>query len=285
MPHTLAALRVAAAITATSPVPLSSLGLSETTREDVYTELLAQELIVKDDRLAGPPDIHPSREGRARLQAMGRDYSLAYVQHALLEAARELDDTGAIDQDRLDELVAPLADMSAKAAARELEQLVKDGLVKGIEISGGLARPELTGAGRRALNADLWPLGGQAQGVWQSTHVAQQINAGAGSHIAAAQGERSSATLNHTEGIPADAFEQILGALQRLAADATLSAGDRVLLEDQVEILRETEEGMRAKPGRLGRFLQGLAGKLVDAAAVETVEGLVELVAKATGQA
>lgn len=284
MSYTLAALRVAAAITAAPPVSLASLELSEETREEVYEELLARGLIFQDARLGGPPDIHPTSEGRARLRAMGRNYPLAYVQHALLETAKELEGSGAIDQKKMDEIVAPLADMTSKAAAGELDQLVKDGLVKGIEIWGGIARPEITSVGRRVLNAGLWPLADDVQGAGQSTHVAQQINAGAGSHIAAAQGAWSSATLNHSEGVPADTFAQILGGLQCLAADVRLGEEDRVLLKDETEMLEETEVGMRDKPGRLKRFLERLASRLVDTAAVEAVESLAALATAAAGQ-
>lgn len=284
MSHTLSALKVAAALTATPPVDVRTLGLSDDELDDVYFEFLDAGLIRKDDSIAGARDIALLPERRAAVRRLGKSYSEAAVQRALLVCVQDPDNSRSIGPAELERVCALVGGVSLGDAERSLKQLMEDGYVDGTATWGAdILRPQLTTSGIRALRDDLWPLGAahSPAAVVTQTLIGQQVNTGSGSHVAAAQGASSSATLNHNEGVSPQTFTEIIQRLRDLSENPELSDGDRSLIQDQAETLEDIGEPIRTNPGRLRRALAQLESALISSgaqAAVQTLTSLIPIV-------
>lgn len=281
MSHSLAALQVAAALTSTPPVDVRTLGLTDDVLEEVYFELLRSGLIRADGVAAGAHDIAPLPERRADLRLLGRRYPESGIQRAILTRVQELNDRGSIGAEELDRACALVEGALPQNAKQTLRQLEADGYIKGTWAGGGeLIRPELTSAGARALNDDLWPLGGLGgvPAVVSQNHIGQQFNVGSGSHVAASQGTSSTATVNHNEGVSQEVFAHIVHQLRNISSAPELSSEDRSLLQDDAATLENAGDGIRTDPSRMQRLLRRLGDGLIDSGARSAVQALVAMV-------
>ncbi|MFL4473158.1 hypothetical protein ACIPVK_04090 [Paeniglutamicibacter sp. MACA_103] len=242
---------------------------------EIHHELLAQNLVVKDDRLAGDPNFCILPAARASARRLSKRYRQAAIQLEIMSKIENNPDYGSTEN------YYPPASVRGIPVAkgeyqRAVSHLTEWDLIKGFKYGGeGLIRPELTPNGYSALESGYSPEDWISMNKGHTPTISNigdtntmNINGPVG---AAQQGDHNTATVTQNVGIDAEGFESALRQIREIIDSANLEDEDREAVHTQLEMIDEQAKN-GATQGRIWGFFRILGNALPKALATELAD-------------
>lgn len=242
---------------------------------EIHHELLAQNLVMNDDRLAGDPTFCILPAARASARRLSKRYRQAAIQLEIMSKIEGNPDRGSTD-DYYPPANVRGVPVTENEYQRALSHLTDWDLIKGTKHWGeGLIRPELTPNGYSALES------GYSPEDWISIHKGHtptisnigdtntmNINGPVG---AAQQGDHNTATVTQNIGLDAEGFESALRQIREIIDRASLEDEDREAVQAQLEMIDEQAKN-GATQGRVRGFFRIMGNALPAALATELAD-------------
>lgn len=251
-------------------------------REDlssVHAEFVRNELVYKEDRLAGDPTFAVLPDAQAQLRVLAKRYRQAAIQLEILSQVEAHSDSGSIE-DYFPPTSVQGELVEKKEYMRAVAHLLDWGLVKGLPMGQALLlRPELTTDGYQVLESGFSPQdwvesrrgsGSVTQNFGDTNSQTNNFSGPVGSYQ---QGNHSTATVTQTIGLDAESFGAVLGQIRELIGAEDLDEDTRDVAEAQLDLIQQQAEN-GASQGKIKTFFKmllaalpaPLAGELVDLA-------------------
>lgn len=248
---------------------------------EIHHELMAENLVVKDDRLAGDPTFCILPSARASARRLSKRYRQAAIQLEIMAKIESNPDYGSTENYYPPASVRGVP-VTKSEYQRAVSHLTEWDLIKGFKYGGeGLIRPELTPNGYSALES------GYSPEDWISLHKGHSptisnigdtntmhINGPVG---AAQQGDHNTATVNQNIGLDAEEFESALRQIREIIDSASLDDEDREAAQAQLEMIDEQAKN-GATQGRIRGFFHLLSNALPVALATELADQIGQAV-------
>ncbi|MFI8413645.1 hypothetical protein ACIGB6_14420 [Paeniglutamicibacter gangotriensis] len=242
---------------------------------EIHHELMAQNLLMKDDRLAGNPTFYILPAARASARRLSKRYRQAAIQLEIMSKIEGNPDRGSTD-DYYPPANVRGVPVTESEYQRALSHLTDWEFIKGTKHWGeGLIRPELTPNGYSAHESGYSPEDWISMNKGHTSTISNigdtntmNINGPVG---AAQQGDHNTATVTQNVGLDAEGFATALLKIRELIDRADLADDDRDAAHAQLEMIDEQAKN-GATQGRVRGFFRILGNALPAALATELAD-------------